>query len=237
MAYKEDTFSHIYPPKTITREDFNELCAFLLDFKTSLGASEREITAEIRSPGVYQQAKNEGISSVIERFSLPDIDSIEIKLELTLGSENKCKLHIQLLRHHIFIMVTDEFTGWGKSVYEDALHYLTNKNITSPQLLSKAYNLFVEFGNILMVLGSTAFVIGYGAPTGQLVIAGICLFVAGAAPTISASLRRLSSPKKLPVIQEAKTKRILPLAKMTSILSFFGAIIALLVQLFEFFNR
>ena len=230
MTNVRTQYRETYAPRTISKALLKALVKALVDFKPGLPTTSRKIRARAISAGKTTDLEGPESWKVTDPHSLADLEHVRVELLLTSAEHRRCELHVEFRSGHISLGVSDE-TGWGKSVFEDALNLLSSLGISSKGLnerLRRAYGLLDIFQNVLLVLSVAVFAVWLTGKGISYLYAGLALFIAGFIPAMTRSFHFFSPPKRAPIIQETVAKsRNFPWAEATAVLSFLAGVLQL----------
>jgi len=230
MTNVRTQYREAYAPRPISKALLRALVEALVDFKPGLPASSRKIRAKAISAGKTTDLEGRESWKVTDPHSLTELEHLRVELLLTSAEHRRCELHVEFRSGHISLSVSDD-TGWGKSVFEDALNLLSALGISSKGLnerLRRAYGLLDIFQNVLLVLSVAVFAVWLTGKGISYLYACLALFIAGVIPAMTRSFHFFSPPKRAPIIQETVAKsRNFPWAEATAVLSFLAGVLEL----------
>src|SRR5712692_8465756 len=144
MTNVRTQYRETYAPRTISKALLKALVKALVDFKPGLPTTSRKIRARAISAGKTTDLEGSESWKVTDPHSLADLEHVRVELLLTSAEHRRCELHVEFRSGHIAFGVSDNETGWGKGVFEDALNLLGTLGISSKGLnekLRRAYHL------------------------------------------------------------------------------------------------
>ena len=234
MTNTRTQYKEVYAPRTISKGLLKALVEALVDFKPGLPTASRKIKARAISPGKTTELEGPESWKVTDPHSLAELEHLRVELFLASAEHRRCELHVEFRGGHISLSVSDE-TGWGKSVFEDALNLLGSLGISSKGLnerLRRAYGLLDIFQNVLLVLSVAVFAVWVTGKGISYLYACLALFIAGVMPAMIRSFHFFSPPKKAPIIQETVAKsRNFPWTEATAVVSFLAGVLQLVKAL------
>ena len=162
MANVRTQYREAYAPRTISKALLRALVEALAEFKPGLPTTSRKIKAKAISAGKVTELEGPGSWRVTDPHSLTELEQVRVELLLTSAEHRKCELHVEFRSGQILISVSDNETGWGKSVFEDARNLLSDLTISSRgfnERLRRAYSLLDIFQNVLLAVAAAVFAV------------------------------------------------------------------------------
>src|SRR2546421_12037328 len=123
-------YKEVYAPRTISKALLRALVEALVDFKPGLPTTSRKIRARAISAGKTTDLEGRESWKATDPHSLAELEHVRVELLLMSAEHRRCELHVEFRSGHISLSVSDD-TGWGKSVFEDALNLLSALGISS----------------------------------------------------------------------------------------------------------
>jgi hypothetical protein len=209
-------------------------------FKTGLNTTSRKIKSRAIS---YQRITDlDGPQSwhVADSHSLAELEHLHTELLLVANTTDSCELHIEFRGEHIFLSVSDIQTQWGKAVFEEARHLLTNLGITPggwKNLVAKAYGILDILQNVLMIVAVGVLALWMQLREDGYLYAAIGFFASGVVPTLRRLLYFFNPPKRMQVLQASSTRALrFPWPEATAILAFVAGVLGVAKEIISFWT-
>ncbi len=238
MASVRTQYREAYAPRTISKGLLRALVEALAEFKPGLPTTSRKIKARAVSAGKITELEGPESWRVTDPHSSTELEQVRVELLLTSTEHRKCELHVEFRSGQILVSVSDNETGWGKSVFEDTRNLLSNLAISSGgfnERLRRAYGLLDIFQNVLLMMAVGVFAVWLTGQRTTYLYASLALFVAGVMPAVVRSFNFFSPPRKPPIFQETVTRsRNFPWVEATAVLSFLTGVLQMARELVAF---
>ncbi|WOG30142.1 hypothetical protein [Endozoicomonas sp. 8E] len=225
----------ISPPKTITIELFQRLVEESTILLTSLGTSNRTITAKAIADGKVRKVEGDECCSVYEPFSFEKIDEISFEVTFHKNEKESCQIHVEFRKEHVYLSVSDIETGWLDAIFEAMERNLKASGLFKGAWRYKLTSGLIRLQNIFLISG-VALLIYPISENIDLSYVAISLIITGAIPAIN-DVYRLFRPKK--PIQVIDDRISLPKTEIEKIglwLGITSAIVALVKEAYSFVN-
>lgn len=235
MSSVRTQYREVFAPRTISKALFKALVEALAEFKPGLPTKSRKIRARAIGAGKITELEGPESWKVIDPHSLSELEHVRVDLLLTSAESGGCELHVEFRSRHIALDVSDIETGWGRSVFEDSRHLLSNLGISANGLsekLRRAYGLLDIFQNVLLTSAAAVLAVWLMGKGTSYLYASLALFVAGVMPAMTRSYHFFSPPKRAQIIQETVARsRNFPWTEATAVVSFLTGVLQLAKQL------